>query len=164
VGKSADSDLSVIFTIAIDDRGRRIVVGVQSGRWTAPEILSRLQAEYRTYQSTVLVEDNGAQAFLLQWALDMGVPARPFTTSSRNKYDEHFGVESIAVEMRNGLWVVPSGYGGDLHPELRAWISQMLHYQPDGHTGDHLMASWFAREGARQLSLGVQRAMQTLAR
>ena len=26
---------------------------------------------------------------------------------------------------------------------------EMLYYTPDSHTGDRLMASWFAREGVR---------------
>jgi len=163
VGAKATSDLTVILTIAIDDRGRRILVDLQSGRWQAPDILAKLKAVHETYQSQVLVEDNGAQAFLLQWAQDWGVPARPFTTG-RNKYDERYGIESLAVEMRSGLWVIPSGYPGGLNPELKALVSEMVTYQPDQHTGDRLMAMWFAREGARQFGTGIQRNMPQISR
>ncbi len=37
-----------------------------------------------------------------------------------------------------------------LHPEVDAWVNEMLYYDPRSHTGDRLMASWFAREAARQ--------------
>ena len=162
IGASADSDLSVIFTIAVDERGRRIVLDIQSGRWLAPEILARLKAAHDRYDSILTVENNGAQAFLLQWATDWGVPVRPFTTG-RNKYDERFGVESIAVEMMNGKWVIPSG-GASLNPEIQAWIREMLYYDPESHTGDRLMASWFARESARHFERGIQRSIDTLTR
>jgi len=164
IGRKADSDLTVLFTIAVDERGRRIVLDVQSGRWQAPEILARLKATHDRYDSMITVEDNGAQAFLLQWAMDWGVPVRPFTTSAKNKYDERFGVESLAVEMMNGKWVIPSGGVGPLDPELQAWIQEMLYYDPEAHTGDRLMASWFARESARHFERGIQRTLDTVSR
>jgi hypothetical protein len=33
---------------------------------------------------------------------------------------------------------------------MQAWISEMIYYDPAAHTGDRLMASWFATECARQ--------------
>jgi hypothetical protein len=31
-------------------------------------------------------------------------------------------------------------------------MREMLFYSPEAHTGDRLMASWFAREGARSFA------------
>lgn len=153
VGEREEHDLSAIFTIAIEPTGkrRRVVCEIQSGRWTAPEIVGRILDVHARFGSIVLVESNGAQRFLLQFASDRGVPIRPFTTTSANKYDESFGVETLAVEMRAGLWLVPSGPDGSSpSSEAREWCRELLYYQPGAHTGDRLMASWFAREGARQ--------------
>lgn len=165
VAQGADhgDGLSVLFTIAIDDRARRLVVALESGRWTGPEILTRLQSTFTRFESTMLVEDNGAQTFLLQWAATRGIPVIPFTTG-RNKTDEVFGVEALAVEFRSGLWVVPSDIHGKSDPEIEAWFSEMLHFTPQGHTGDRLMASWFAREGARDLIASIMAHMPTLDR
>jgi hypothetical protein len=156
VGKDAHNDLTVLFTIALEPgTQRRIVLECQSGRWQAPETLARITDVYRRYDSRILVEDNGAQSYLLQWATQQGLPVMPFTTG-KNKYDEAFGVESLAVEMRAGLWVIPSGFSGqDVPEELRAWIRELLFYNPDGHTGDRCMASWFAREAARSFARGI---------
>ena len=63
--------------------------------------------------------------------------------------DPAFGIESLAAEMANGKWIIPSLDGLPLTPEVSALIDEMLFYSPDKHTGDHLMAAWFAREGAR---------------
>jgi hypothetical protein len=150
IGKGAKSDLSCLFTIAIGEPNQRIVCDIQSGRWKAPDIIARMKWVYEHFRSVMVVEDNGAQSFLLQWAMDAGIPVRPFTTTSKNKYDESFGVESLAVEMRSEMWTIPSGASGtDLHEETRAWIREMLFYDPAAHAGDRLMASWFAREGSR---------------
>lgn len=160
VGQKEGHDLSVLFTITVDDAGRRIPVDIESGRWSSPEILSRIWRCSQRFGSIMLVENNGAQDFLLQWARQSGIAVREFTTTAHNKFSEAFGIESIAVEMRSGLWLIPSGTTGrDLHPEVRAWCQDMVFYSPNAHTGDRLMASWFAREGAR--SVGVQMTGQT---
>lgn len=164
-GADHGDGLTVLFTLAVDERARRIVVNIESGRWTAPEILLRIADHYARYGSTILVEDNGAQSFLVQFAEARGIPVVPFTTGSGNKYDETYGVESIAVELRNGVWVFPSGADGQtVDPELQALIAEMLHFHPDAHTGDRLMACWFAREGARSLIAKISQHLPTLTR
>jgi hypothetical protein len=37
-----------------------------------------------------------------------------------------------------------------MHKEILDWISELLFFDPREHTGDRVMASWFAREGARR--------------
>ncbi|NIV35370.1 MAG: hypothetical protein GWN58_39730, partial [Anaerolineae bacterium] len=164
MGKKQTSDLSSIFTIGIDHRNRRRLCEIQSGRWQAPDILAKLKSVYERFGSIIVVEDNAAQSFLIQWATGMGIPVRPYTTTGKAKYNEHFGVESIAVEFRAGQWVIPSGAGAqEVHHEAQAWIREMLFYSPDSHTGDRLMASWFAREAIRTYSKGLTTRMDTLS-
>ena len=148
-GADLGDGLSVLFTIAIDDRGRRVVLNIRSGRWKGPELLVELADVHARYESEILVEDNGVQDFILDFASERSIPVMPFTTG-KNKHDETYGIESIGVEMRRGLWVVPSGADGrTIDPEVDAWFGEMRAFSPHGHTGDRLMASWFAREGAR---------------
>jgi hypothetical protein len=64
-------------------------------------------------------------------------------TTGRNKHDPQFGVESLAVEFERGQWVVPDS------PMTRTWMRELLAYNPAGHTGDRVMASWLAREALR---------------
>lgn len=165
IGKKTDSDQTAIFTIALDQRNRRMVCDVQSGRWQAPDILAKLKQVYQRYGSIVVVEDNGAQNFLIQWAQGMGIPVRPYTTTGKKKFNEHFGVESLAVELRANQWVIPSGLDGlEVHHEVQSWIREMLFYSPESHTGDRLMASWFAREAIRTYSHGLTVQMDTISR
>ena len=165
VGKKSSSDQTAIFTIALDQRNRRRVCEIQAGRWQAPDILAKLKSVYERFGSIIVVEDNAAQNFLIQWATGMGIPVMPYTTTGKKKYDSHFGVESLAVELRAGQWVIPSGADGmEVHFEVQTWIREMLFYSPDSHTGDRLMASWFAREAIRTYSKGLTTSMDTLSR
>lgn len=149
VQQKDSADKTCLFTIAVWPNGDREVLNVESGRWAGAEIVSRIIDTHRRFMSVCVVENNAAQDFLLQWARGQwAVPIYPFTTG-RNKAHPEFGVESIAAEMAGSKWIIPSINGHPAHPELVEWVQQMLFYSPANHTGDTLMASWFAREGWR---------------
>jgi hypothetical protein len=142
------SDSTCLFTIAIDPHGNRNVLNIDAGKWSGPEIVVKINQAHQRYQSIVIVENNAAQDFIRQFAIaGSAVPIIPFTTG-RNKAHPEFGIESIATEMAQGKWRIPN-YNGKMHPEVALWVDEMLFYSPAAHTGDRLMSSWFAREGAR---------------
>lgn len=150
------SDLTCLFTIAAHPNGDREVLNIESGKWSGPEIVTRIIETHRRYLSICVVENNAAQDFIIQFARgQFAVPIRPFTTG-RNKAHPEFGVESVAAEMAGKKWIIPSTNGTPAHPEIFAWLQEMLFYQPSAHTGDRLMASWFAREGVRLGALRVE--------
>lgn len=146
----ANSDLCVLFTIAIHPGGTRQVIDITSGRWKGPEIVERIIDTHSRYQSIIICENNASQEFIAQFTRQMSaVPIRSFTTTASNMRHPEFGLETLATEMANGKWMIPN-IDGVCHPEIDAWINELLYYDPKGHPGDRLMASWFAREGARQ--------------
>lgn len=148
VQRHASADLTCLFDVMIHPNGDREVLGIESGRWSGPEIVNRIYDHHRRYMSIAIVENNAAQDFILQFLKHgSAVPVQPFTTG-RNKAHPDFGIESMATEMSNGKWIIPN-QGGRMHKEVEAWVSECLYYDPSSHTGDRLMASWFAREGAR---------------
>ncbi len=148
VGLTKRHDLTVLFTIAVGPDQKRQILEIKSGRWTSPDIIRHIHDAHARYKSIVLVESNAAQQYLVQFAQQGNtIPIRPFLTG-RNKLNPALGVESLAAELAAGKWLIPNA-GGTVDPEIAAWINDMLYYQPDGHTGDRLMAAWIAREGAR---------------
>lgn len=147
------ADLAVIFSIIVHPRsGMREVLAVESGRWGGPETWNRLTGHARRWMShVILVENNAAQDFFLQFTADKAtLPIAAFTTGRNKAHPEH-GVESIAIEMANRKWSIPSleeaGSMKAAHPELEKFVEGCMFYSPDAHTADHLMAAWFAREG-----------------
>jgi len=165
IGEGEEHALSVLFTAAMLPNGRRLIIDIQAGHWQFPEILDRLELVYRRFGAHILVESNGAQKFIVQ-AAHQRFPVNGRVTTASNKYDQEFGVESLAVELRNGWWVMPSGSSGEHVPEEGlAAIREALHYNPSAHTGDRLMAWWICREAMRLHSAGrLQAGMDTMFR
>lgn len=100
------------------------------------------------------VAAHNSQDFILQFArVDRRgpLPMVPYTTG-REKVHPEFGIEGIAAEMANGHWMIPNPAEGDgeLAVEFSEWIQEILEYDPRKHTGDRLMASFLAKEGARK--------------
>ncbi len=156
VGTTSGHDETAILTIALLADGRRRVLALEAGRWTAPEIMSRIKATHTRYRSRVRVESNAAQDYVRQFLEAEGIPVEAHTTG-RNRNDPAFGIESLAVELEQGLWVVPDA------PATRTWARELISYSPRGHAGDRVIASWLAREAARAaddrgaLPLGIVR-------
>lgn len=151
VSRAKAADESVLFTLAVRPDNSRQILEVQAGRWAGPEIIERIVSVHERFRSTVVVENNAAQDFIVQWTRERapGLRVRAFTTG-RNKLSPEFGVESLAAELAGSMWVIPCERGTrKTDPQIGAWISDMLAYDPRSHTGDRLMASWIAREAAR---------------
>lgn len=148
VQQSDSADLTVLFTVIIHPDETREVLSIESGRWNGPDIVGRIIDAHRRYQSIVVVENNAAQDYIRQFARGQSaVPIRGYTTG-RTKAHPEFGVQSIATEMSLGKWIIPCD-GDSRHPEVDAWLNDMLYFDAKAHTGDRLMASFFAREGAK---------------
>lgn len=144
------SDLTVLFSILVLANGDRQVLECQSGRWGGPQIVERIVDAHERYKSIVIVENNAAQQFIVDFTKGMSaVPVKPYTTTGKVFRSYEFGMESMAVELSNAKWIIPNKKGV-LHPELDAWRTELMYYDPKAHPGDRLMASWFAREGDKQ--------------
>lgn len=150
VQRNDAADKTVFFTILLHPDGTRQVLHIRSGKWSGPEIVDNLVDMDRRFGGVFVIENVAAQDFLLQFAPALGSRATiiPFTTG-RNKANPDFGVESLAAEVAGGRWIIPCTSTGKMDAEVAAWVGEMLYYTPTAHTGDRLMASWFAREGAR---------------
>lgn len=150
VQQHASADRTVLFTIAVHPTTEdREIVCIERGRWAGPEIAHRIIDTHRRFNSMMIVENNAAQDWMLQWVNSRAaIPMRAFTTG-RNKAHHEFGVESLFVEMSQAKWIIPSRGGLPANPEVDAFVKEALFYDPKAHTGDSLMAAWFAREGAR---------------
>lgn len=163
IGRKKGHAKTVFFTIAVEPRPphRRVVVHIEAGRWTGPDILRKAASIARRFDSELCTESNQAQEWMGQFAAEFeGLPVIQLHTG-QNKWSEEYGVESIAVELKGGLWIAPTGANGfelstatltawpTTYDELAEWSQEMYDYDPADHTGDRLMAAWKAREGAR---------------
>lgn len=164
VGKKKKNAKSVVFSILVRPNGDRQLLNLQSGRWGGLEIVQRVVEDHLRYKSIVMVEDNGAQKHLLEFAHAVKVDGKEVATAAlcvlpfhtgNNKTHPVLGVESIFAEFQLARWIIPSTEspstpGRYVTTEaISEWLAECENYDPERHTGDHLMASWIAREGAR---------------
>lgn len=148
-GQTRRHAYTVFFTIGLTPDGDYYVLDIRSGRWHASQIEEIATDVYEKFNSIFIVESNAAQAFLIQFLQrDTTIPVRAYTTG-RQKAHPEFGIESIAVEMMQGQWIVPN-VNGVVHPFVQRWFAECASYTPQSHTGDHLMACFFAREALRR--------------
>ena len=152
----------IIWWVYDPDSGNRYIVDIHRKRLNPEQFLSldmdnyeftglmhtmraeslRLGAPIRD----VIVEVNAAQRWLLQqphiqrWMQVTGVRFLPHTTSA-NKADPKFGVESVGDYFRQGRVRIPYG---NIAAKRKAepLIGELMAY-PDGDTDDLVMSVWF---------------------
>lgn len=161
VSPGEEHDDVAFFTFEVLPSGHRKILEIEVGQWPGPEIVDKILDKGKRYKSVVRVENNGAQDFIRQFALnkDVSVPIKAHCTG-RNKAHPEYGVESLFVELMNGAWLFPNsgrstdwGPGCTVHPAMKRAIEACLYYSPSRHTDDVLMAWYFAREQAREFGV-----------
>jgi hypothetical protein len=157
---------TVMFTILVHPNEDRELLDIEGGRWEGPEIVDRICDVHHRFGSLVIVENNAAQEYILQFTrAESAVPVEAYTTNKTAFRSPSFGVESLGTEMSLGKWIIPCDRQRRVDPEVKQWIDDCLDYDPDRHPGDALMASFFAREAARRRKRkGRQLRLETLAR
>jgi len=152
----------VIFTLAVDPTtGKRYPLEIRRGKWGPTESVNQLIDAYSTHRhQLIVVENNAAQDAIVQWALEKGhasMPILPFATG-KQKVDPMIGLPGMEVEFANNSWIVAMG-NTEHEPDCKCgfcvWKKEMGSH-PVGEAADTVMASWFAREAARAITLGVQ--------
>lgn len=161
IGQEDEHARTAFFTFEVAENGRRRILDIEMGRWRGPEIVQRLADKTRIFNSIARVENNAAQEFLLQFALEQNAALliRAHTTG-RNKVHPEHGVEALFVEIQNGAWLIPNDPQGNCPAVVQEWVDSCLYYKASQHTPDVMMACWFAREEARECGFGVRQGQQ----
>lgn len=182
-GRAKRSTDETVFTvIGMRPNWSRRLLCIESGRFHGTDIIRSMISLHRRFTipggeaPEFWVETNGAQKYITDFADDPAViqalgghyadelEVRCFDTHRYNKFDEHFGVESLGGEMHIGRWEFPSPAVDEagkwpftklnevlahLERDLRQLLDDMVRYSPLEHSGDRLMATWIGREGCR---------------
>jgi len=146
----------VLIGINLQTGKRYLVDAFNVKSMKAPQLKEQVLAwseHYPIYEWRV--ENNGLQSQLVQYNEEIvrelalqGIRITPHNTST-NKWDEHFGVESMAPLCSAGLLSIPWGN----QPSRRTFqplIEQLIVF-PMGVVTDLVMATWFADLGCRDL-------------
>lgn len=148
-----EHDFTAFVTVEFRPDGMRRLLDVEIGQWNGPDIVDKILDKAERYNSVVRVEDNAAQAYIYQFTKRKKKSCRivPHTTG-KNKAHPEYGVEGIFIEFKNGAWMIPCDRFGNFCEPVQLLMNQCTSYVPAKHTGDGLMALWFAVEQGRKIA------------
>lgn len=158
ISKKQGSDFFAISVIGMTPDRRKIPLYAMRRKLSpAQQRMAILQIAKDFNPDIFIVESNAYQASLqIDMAADTDLPIEPYNTGGE-KYDEEIGLNSLAVEMENGVWTIPYD-STDLYTiaMMNHLLDGMRNFTPDGgeHTEDLLMATWLANTGLRHLNSG----------
>lgn len=156
ISEKDSADETIDLTLAKDNEGRYILMNIKSGRISASTARGMVTDEIKAFHPEIaIVESNAYQASFVRDMQETryGEVVKGFQTTGE-KYDPFLGVNSIAVAMENGKIVLPYDRTDPrTMEEVQKLIDDMLRF-PSGHTGDRLMAFYFAFVGLRYLEEG----------
>ena len=132
--------------------GDIIIRDIVRGKFSPNTVKENITAHYKEVQPDgIRVETVGYQEAIQRDLDDAGVPVRGYKTGGEKK-DPFIGINSIAIYAELGKLVLPYD---NTDPRTINLISQLVNEMrafPDGHTGDSLMALWFAFSEMRDLT------------
>lgn len=134
--------------------GDIILRNIRRGKMSPNAVKDAIKEDYEKMQPDgIRVETVGYQEAIQRDLDDMGVPVRGYKTGGEKK-DPYIGINSLAIYFELGKVILPFD---NSDPHTIMLVSQLINEMrafPDGHTGDALMAFWFAFSEMRDLMGG----------
>lgn len=152
-----DSASSVDLTLGKTNNGKYIILNCifddALTRWSPMKLRENISEQANLFHSNiVIVESNAFQnSISKEMKLTTTIPIKAFTTTGE-KFDEDVGVNSMAVLFENGQFIIPCDPSDLRTIEFFELLKGQLLDYPSGHTGDLVMALWFAIVGLRNIS------------
>lgn len=154
ISEKETADYTVDITIAGLSNGDRVLLNIERGHLSPAETRRLIVNQYKAFDPVqVKVESVAYQASLVKDMKDFtNVPIKAYNTGGE-KFDQFIGINSLATEFENGKWIIPYDKSDDRTMRLvNILLDEMLKFGPNGgHTGDCLMALWFANTALREM-------------
>ena len=152
ISKRKTSDDTAIAVWGMDDNGNFYLLDVQVGKWSPDETQTKvadINHFFRPYK--IRVENVGFQEMLRSSLAAASLPVEGFHTSGASKFSPEIGINTFAALFERGKVVIPSKRDHERTWKIARRFSLELSQYPSRHTGDLLMASWFAISALQEL-------------
>lgn len=157
ISENARGDDTVLLSIDRVDmdcgeikKGDYVIRNIERGKFQPKDTLEKVSNHYdKVRPRGIRVESNGFQKMMSGDLGSRGIPITSYNTGGE-KNDPDIGVHSLAVLLSKEKLVLP--YSNQDNGQTQKLINQLINEMrayPDGHTGDSLMALWFACSEAR---------------
>lgn len=154
ISQKETADYTVLLTIGGLENGTRVLLNVERGHFSPAEQRDLILNQFERFNhQRIVVENNAYQKTLEKDMIQYtAVPVTGYTTGGE-KFSEDLGINSLAILFENGKFILPYDRSDPRTIKLvDILVDQMLKF-PMGHTGDDLMALWFANTALRQIEM-----------
>lgn len=125
-------------------QGHFVIRQIKRGKMTGGQTKEMIIADFYAMRPHGLrVESVAYQEYLQRELNDGGIPIKGHRTGSE-KWDSSVGVNTIGTLLENDMLTIPSDPHDARTKELSEKLKAEMLAFPEGHTGDSLMALWFA--------------------
>jgi hypothetical protein len=161
VAQNAAADETVLVGLVANKiNHQRLIIHVRGGRWDFHTISQRILSAYDSFRpDLVMIESVAAQRYLVEHLQRQpsDIKLRPFYTGS-NKWDPILGVQALSGSLAMGRYIIPvpdgTLQGASYDADVAKLLEEKLFFTPTKHTGDRLMAEWFADRAAHTVMSG----------
>lgn len=152
ISEDSRSDDTVLLTIdhVLYSKDPNIRVGdiflrnIVRGKMSPSKVREAIKHDYEVHRPNgIRVETVGYQEAIKRDLDEQGIPVRGYKTGVE-KRDPFMGINRLAVLFENGRIILPFDISDQRTYTLITMLLNELRAYPDGHTGDSLMALWFA--------------------
>lgn len=124
--------------------GDYIVRNIWRGKFTPNQVREEVKRHWAVVRPVgIRVETVGYQEAMKRDLEESGVPVTGYHTGGE-KRDSAIGVNSLAILAEQGKLVIPYDVADPRTVRLCSQLVNEMRAYPEGHTGDSLMAMWFA--------------------
>lgn len=155
ISEKEKADYTVGVNLGKTKEGQIKLLRIVRGHFSPAKTREMLVTQHALYTPSIIkVENNAYQESLRKDMADYtDLPIKGYTTGGE-KFDEYIGINSVGVMFENGKIDLP--YSPDMPEEDRKLIDQFVYecesFSLESHTGDILMAFWFAINGLREIT------------
>lgn len=121
-----------------------VIRNIERGQFSPNQVREKVERHYHTVKPMgIRVETVGFQESMSRDLGDRGIPITSYHTGGE-KNDPDIGVNSLAILLSQGKLVLPYSSKDARTRQLITQLVNEMRAYPEGHTGDSLMALWFA--------------------
>ena len=134
------------------NKGDYVIRQIKRGKMTPNETRMMIKTDDAFIQPDgIRVESVAYQEAMVRDLEDMGIPVHGYHTGGE-KHNSDIGVNSLAIIAELGKLIIPFSSKDPRTVNLCSKLINEMRAFPDGHTGDSLMALWFAFSEMRDLT------------
>ncbi len=151
ISEKATADDTAIVSLGKMPDNMLMVLNIERGKFSPATTRKNIIEQWKNFRSIqIRVESVAYQESMRRDMADMNLPVKGYRTGGE-KFKEDIGVDTVATLIENKRLILPYDNSDPRTINLIDQLVDEMREFPTGHTGDSLMALWFAYTAMRDV-------------